>query len=87
MLKDDFKSKPEIMQTYGYKQNMLISDKKVSAYLFDENSIKLMEIDNKEGIIAKTFDDVINNLNTSSDDIYYQKQADLENAKSNSESI
>jgi len=87
MLKDDFKSKPEIMQKYGYNEKMLISEKKVSAYLFDDNSIKLMEINNKEGIIANTFDDVINSLNSSSDDIYYQKEADLENAKSNSESF
>ncbi len=84
MLKDEFKSKPEIMQKYGYNEKMFISEKKVSAYLFDDNSIKLMEIDNKEGIIANTFDDVINSLNSSSDDIYYQKEADLENAKSNS---
>ncbi len=84
MLKDEFKSKPEIMQKYGYHEKMFISEKKVSAYLFDDNSIKLMEIDNKEGIIANTFDDVINSLNSSSDDIYYQKEADLENAKSNS---
>jgi predicted ATPase len=83
ILKDEFKSKPDIMQKYGYNENMLISDKKVSAYLFDDNSIKLMNIDNKEGIIVKTFDDVINSLNSSSDDIYYQKGADLENAKSN----
>jgi len=83
VLKDEFRSKKEIMQKYGYNENMLISDKKVSAYLFENNSIKLMEIDHKEGIIAKTFDDVINSLNSSGDDIYYQKEADLENAKSN----
>lgn len=84
MLKDEFNSKQELMQKYGYNESMFISEKKVSAYLFDDNSIKLMEIDNKEGIIANTFDDVINSLNSSSDDIYYQKEADLENATSNS---
>jgi predicted ATP-dependent endonuclease of OLD family len=52
MLKAEFQSKTEIMQNYGYNENMLISDKKVSAYLFDDNGIKLMEMDNKEGIIA-----------------------------------
>jgi predicted ATPase len=81
MLKAEFQSKTEIMQNYGYSENMLISDKKVSAYLFDDNGIKLMEMDNKEGIIANTFDNVINNLNSVSDDIYYQKEAD--NAKYN----
>jgi predicted ATPase len=83
MLKAEFQSKTEIMRNYGYSENMLISDKKVSAYLFDDNGIKLMEMDDKEGIIANTFDKVINNLNSASDDIYYQKEADLENAKSN----
>ena len=39
-----------------------------------------MEIDEKEGIIAKTFDSVINDLNSVSDDIFYTKQMDLENA-------
>ena len=74
MLKNEFPSKNEIMQNYGYSENMLISDKQVNAYLFENNSIKLMEMDNKEGIIAKTFDDVINSLNSSSDDIYYQSK-------------
>ena len=87
MLKDDFKSKQEIMNKYGYSENMLISAENINAYLFDKNRIIAMELDNKEGIIAKTFDDVINNLNSSSDDIYYQKEADLEDAESNNESI
>jgi hypothetical protein len=84
MLKAEFNSKKDIMQNYGYSENMLISSGKVNAYLFDDNSIKLMEMDNKEGIIAKTFDDVINSLNSSRDDIYYQKEADIENARTNS---
>jgi hypothetical protein len=39
-----------------------------------EKTIKEMEIDVNEGIIAETFDDVINNLNQSSNDIYYASQ-------------
>jgi hypothetical protein len=40
-----------------------------------------MEIDPNEGIIAETFDDVINNLNRSSNDIYYasQEEEDCDN--------
>jgi hypothetical protein len=78
MLKSDFKSKNEIMIKYGYDDTMLISNSEVNAYLFCKNSIKEMEIDKQEGIIAKTFDEVINNLNLVSDDIYYTKQTDLE---------
>jgi len=38
-----------------------------------------MEIDASEGIIAKTFDDVIGDLNSASDEIFYTKQNELEN--------
>jgi len=78
MLKNDFTSKQTIMQKYNYEENMLISGNEVSAYLFCKNSIEEMEIDEQEGIIAKTFDSVINDLNLVSDDIYYTKQTDLE---------
>ena len=78
MLKNDFKSKNQIMKKYNYNDNMLISVDNVSAYLFDNNSIEKMEIDTQEGIIAKTFDSVINDLNRVSDDIYYTKERDLE---------
>jgi len=80
MLKSDFKSKNEIMTKYKYDENMLISANEVSAYLFCNNGIEEMEIDEQEGIIAKTFDGVINDLNSVSDDIYYTKQTDLEDA-------
>jgi len=85
MLKEDFISKQEIMQKYGYSESMLISDKNINAYLFQNNGISKMEVDSKEGIIAKTFDNVINILNLSTDEIFFQKEADLEeeNAESN----
>jgi len=79
MLKNDFTSKQVIMEKYNYDDTMLISSDNVSAYLFYKNNIEEIEIDQQEGIIAKTFDDVINDLNSVSDDIYYTKQADLEN--------
>jgi len=79
MLKSDFKSKKDIIEKYNYDDNMLISGKEVNAYLFCKNGIDEMEIDEKEGIIAETFDSVINNLNEVSDDIFYTKQMELEN--------
>ncbi|SFV60283.1 hypothetical protein MNB_SV-9-813 [hydrothermal vent metagenome] len=78
MLKNDFKSKNSILEKYKeYNKNMFISGNEVSAYLFCNNRIEEMEIDEQEGIIAKTFDNVINDLNSVSDDIYYTKQTDL----------
>jgi len=79
MLNSDFTSKQTIMDKYNYNKSMLISSKEVSAYLFSKNRIEEMEIDEQEGIIAKTFDSVINELNLISDDIYYTKQTDLTN--------
>lgn len=78
MLKNDFKSKNNIMEKYKYNAEMLISSNDVSAYLFCQNTIEKMEIDEKEGIIAKTFDNVINELNLVGDDIYYTKEVDSE---------
>ena len=79
MLKSDFNSKDSIMKKYRYSADMLISSEEVSAYLFSNNTIEELEVGTEEGIIAKSFDSVINDLNLVSDDIYYTKQTDLEN--------
>jgi len=79
MLKENFASKSQLMQKYNYTEDMLISSKNISAYLFEKNLINKMNINESEGIFAKTFDDAINDLNASSDEIYYQKSADLTN--------
>jgi len=81
MLKSDFASKNSILEKYkDYDERMFISANEVNAYLFDKNTILEVEIDKEEGIIAKTFDSVIDNLNLVSDDIFYTKQRDLEDA-------
>ncbi|TAE61769.1 MAG: hypothetical protein EAZ87_00935 [Nostocales cyanobacterium] len=59
---------------YGYESDESLNPEKVSAYLFSNNTINPMEIDPNEGIIAETFDVVIDNLNQSSNDIYYASQ-------------
>jgi predicted ATPase len=79
MLKNDFYSKNSIMTKNGYEENMLISSSDINAYLFCNHTVKSMEIDEEEGIIAGTFDEVINDLNAVSDEIYYSKQRELEN--------
>jgi predicted ATP-dependent endonuclease of OLD family len=74
MLNKSFIKAGELRQRYGYEPGESLNPEKVSAYLFDQKTIKQMEIDPNEGIIAETFDNVINNLNQSSNDIYYASQ-------------
>lgn len=74
MLNKDFKGAKELQEKYGYQDNELLSIDKVSAYLFDNRTITPMELDKDEGIIATTFDEVINTLNQSSNEIYYAMQ-------------
>ncbi|MTJ13603.1 ATP-binding protein [Anabaena sp. UHCC 0187] len=74
MLSKSFEKSDELRQRYGYEADECLNPEKVSAYLFADNTIKQMEVDNNEGIIAETFDNVINNLNQSSNEIYYASQ-------------
>jgi len=71
MLNNKFPEQKELLKKYNYEKSELLNINDVNAYLFKDDTVELMEIDSKEGIIAKTFDDVINNLNKSSNDIYY----------------
>jgi len=77
MLSEDFESRDELLKKYQYNKKMLVPVNKLNAYLFEDNTIKKMETTLSEGIIATTFDDAINGLNESNDEIYYQKEADL----------
>jgi hypothetical protein len=70
MLNKEFDSADNLRKKYKYKKDEHLNPKEVSAYLFDEAIIKPMEVDSDEGIIADTFDKVVNNLNQSSDNIY-----------------
>jgi len=69
--------KKQLMDKYGYTEDELLTKDKVGAYLFANNTIQNMEITD-EGIIATTFDEVIRELNLSSDDIYYSIKDDHE---------
>lgn len=73
MLKKGFSGSVELQREYGYQDNELLDEKRVSAYLFDNNEITKMGLD-EEGIIVDTFDDVINKLNQSSNKIYFAMQ-------------
>ncbi len=73
MLKKGFSGAIELQKEYGYQENELLDDKCISAYLFDNKTITLMDLDD-EGIIVDTFDKVINELNQSSNKIYFAMQ-------------
>ncbi|MBT9097831.1 AAA family ATPase [Methylovulum psychrotolerans] len=73
MLNNKFVGSAELQKKYGYQDNELLDSKKVSAYLFDKKTITPMVLDD-EGIIADTFDEVINALNQSSNKIYFAMQ-------------
>lgn len=72
-----FEGYQEIMKKYNYKENELIDENKVGAYILNNKIIKNALID-IEGIVIDTFDDVINAYNESSDEIYYKYEGCLQ---------
>ena len=80
MLKNDFAGADALKQKYNYQDNELLDSSKVSAYLFANNTIEKMPL-GEEGIVADTFNQVIHELNQSSNEIYYAMQdvKELEN--------
>jgi len=81
MLNQTFSQPEELRKRYGYTQKEVLCSHQVSAYLFDNKTITLMELMPNEGIIAETFDQTINSLNQSSNDIYYAIQEDVANSE------
>lgn len=71
MLSQEHPQRADLMGKYGYSEAETLKPEQVGAYLFDKNSIQAMEVSKDEGIIATTFDEVINDLNETSDDIFY----------------
>lgn len=74
MLKKGFSGADSLQKKYGYQDDEILASNRVSAYLFDDKKIIPMILDDEEGVIAETFDAVINDLNKSSNEIYYAMQ-------------
>ncbi|EOX3947228.1 AAA family ATPase [Vibrio alginolyticus] len=66
----DKKARHNLLQTHKIDEESVLNKDLVGAYVFESSSLQAMEIGD-EGIIATTFDQEINELNDSSDDIYY----------------
>ena len=64
----------ELQNKYEYDKNEILSTEQVGAYLYDNQTITPFEITPEDGIYATTFDDVIGDINTTNDDIYYSLQ-------------
>ena len=64
----------KLREKYGYQKDEVLSHKKIGAYLFDDQKITPFEITPEDGVYATTFDEVIKEINTVNDDIYYSLQ-------------
>lgn len=73
MLKNDFKGANELKKQYGYQNDQLLNEQKISAYFFEDETVEKMKMDD-EGIIVETFDVATNDLNESSNKIYFAMQ-------------
>lgn len=63
-----------LMKLGNFGADELLSPAKVGAYLFDQRRVTPMAVTPEEGVVATTFDEVIHQLNETSDDIYYAYQ-------------
>lgn len=71
MLNQPHPKRAELMRRFGYSQKEVLNPEKVACHLFDQSTIKAMDITLDEGILASTFDETIHDLNDTSDGIYY----------------
>jgi predicted ATPase len=71
MLSNDFKDKNSIIEEYGYRQDEFLSPSQLKVYTADNGTLQKIEVDPKAGIALETFDQTINAMNASSDDIYF----------------
>ena len=71
MLHTDHPEHDTLMEKYEFRNEQLLDKNKVAAYLVDNRKVSGMPVTSDEGIMADTFDKVINDLNDSSNDIYY----------------
>ena len=70
----------KLRKRHKYDRDEILKPEQVGAYLYDDQTIKPFEITPEDGIYATTFDEVISDINTTNDDIYYslQEQSDVQ---------
>lgn len=78
ILSNSFNGKERLLEEYDIDQESVLKKEKVSANVFKDSLIEKMPITEEDGIIADTFDDVINAYNDQVDDIYFTYKDDAE---------
>ena len=73
----------KLRKEHKYQDDEILQMEQVGAYLFDKQTIMPFQITPDDGIYATTFDEVISDLNTVNDDIYYRIQ--LKKSRENSD--
>lgn len=71
LLSNDFPEKNYIMEKYGCNDLAILNKSKISAYVYQNSQVSEMEITEDKGIIMGTFDNVINELNSLNNELYY----------------
>ncbi|MDK2123698.1 AAA family ATPase [Parachitinimonas caeni] len=71
MLSREHPERERLMKLGNYQADELLSPDQVGAYLFDNNTISPMHVEQDEGVIAETFDEEIVKLNDIGNEIYY----------------
>ena len=64
----------KLQRRHNYDQDEILKPEQVGAYLYDGQTIEPFEITAEDGIYTETFNDVIRDINTINDDIYYSLQ-------------
>ncbi len=72
-LKHKIRDKEKILKKYGYKEHDILDFKNITAYVNCSGSLNKAPIDDM-GIEMETFDDMINDLSSSMDDIFFNIQ-------------
>ena len=65
------KSASPLRRRFRYREDEILDPNNVGAYLFADHTITSFEMTQEAGIHATTFDDVITNMNTVNNDIYF----------------
>lgn len=74
MLSREAPVRDALLARFGYHPTETLKPEQVSAWVFKDRAIEAMPISTEEGIAADTFDEVIHQLNDTSDAIYFAYQ-------------
>ena len=72
-----------LQRKYRYQDDEVIDPELVGAYLFDGHSIRAFSMTREDGIHATTFDEVITQMNTVNNDIFFSLRRANEAADAN----